>query len=55
MRLTRAGEYAVRYTLYLSKQEQGKVVSRKEIAEAMEMLDSPGRSARSGYILLTSA
>jgi DNA-binding IscR family transcriptional regulator len=55
MRLTRAGEYAVRCTLYLSKQEQGEVVSRKEIAEAMEVPDSPGRSARSHYTLLTSA
>jgi len=32
MRLTRAGEYAVRCVLYLSKQGKGKLVSRKEIA-----------------------
>ena len=32
MRLTRAGEYAVRCVLYLSRQGKGKLVSRKEIA-----------------------
>lgn len=32
MRLTRAGEYAVRCVLYLSRHGKGKLVSRKEIA-----------------------
>ena len=33
MRLTRAGEYAVRCVLYLSKKGKGILVSRKEIAD----------------------
>jgi len=33
VRLTRAGEYAVRCILYLSKKGKGVLVSRKEIAE----------------------
>ena len=33
MRLTRAGEYAVRCILYLSKKGKGVLVSRKEIAQ----------------------
>lgn len=37
MRLTRAGEYAVRCVLYMSIQEKGIVVSRKEIAQAMDI------------------
>lgn len=37
MRLTRAGEYAVRCVLYLSIKEKGIVVSRKEIAQAMDI------------------
>ena len=37
MRLTRAGEYAVRCVFYLSTQEEGIVVSRKEIALAMDI------------------
>ncbi len=37
MRLTRAGEYAVRCVLYLSGQDQGIIVSRREIAQAMEI------------------
>ena len=55
MRLTRAGEYAVRCALYLSSCPAGEVVSRKEIAEAMEI---PGqflgkiaqRLARAGIV-----
>ena len=39
MRLTRAGEYAVRCVLYLASKEQGIVVSRKEVAGAMEIPD----------------
>lgn len=37
MRLTRAGEYAVRCVLYLAKQGKGKLVSRKEIAEQTDV------------------
>jgi hypothetical protein len=37
MRLTRAGEYAVRCVLYLSAREEGTVVPRREVAEAMEI------------------
>jgi len=37
MKLTRAGEYAVRCILYLAVQERTKVVSRREIAEAMDI------------------
>ena len=55
MRLTRAGEYAVRIILYLSKQDAGGVSNRKQIAEHM---DIPGQFlskiaqqlARSGFI-----
>jgi len=55
MRLTRAGEYAVRCVLYLAKQGQGVLVSRKEIAE---QADIPGQFlakiaqqlARQGFI-----
>ncbi len=37
MRLTRAGEYAVRCMIYLSAQPLGRVVSRKEISEKMDV------------------
>ncbi len=37
MRLTRAGEYAIRCVLYLSIQKNGIVVSRKEIAQEMDI------------------
>jgi Rrf2 family transcriptional regulator, iron-sulfur cluster assembly transcription factor len=37
MRLTKAGEYAVRCVLYLSMQPAGAVTSRNEIADAMEI------------------
>ncbi len=37
MRLTRAGEYAIRCVLYLSMQKKGAVASRNEIADAMEI------------------
>ena len=39
MRLTRAGEYAVRCVLFLSAQGQGVVCRRKQIASAMEIPD----------------
>ncbi len=37
VRLTRAGEYAVRCVLYLSSCDPGRVVGRKEIAREMEI------------------
>ena len=37
MRLTRAGEYAVRCILYMSKKGKEKLVSRKEIADACDI------------------
>ena len=37
MRLTKAGEYAIRCVLYLSIQKKGVVASRNEIASAMEI------------------
>ncbi len=39
MRLTRAGEYAIRCLLYLASQEPGKVISRREIITAMQIPD----------------
>ena len=40
MRLTRAGEYAVRCVLYLSRRGRGALVSRKEVAREA---DIPGQ------------
>ena len=37
MRLTRAGEYAVRCVLYITAQEGGEVVRRQEIAQNMDI------------------
>ena len=37
MRLTRAGEYAIRCILYLAKRGKGVVISRKDIAEHAEI------------------
>ncbi|WP_456432568.1 RrF2 family transcriptional regulator [Thermosulfuriphilus sp.] len=39
MKLTRAGEYAIRCVFYLSGQPPERVVSRKEVALAMEIPD----------------
>lgn len=39
MRLTRAGEYAVRCVLYLAKKGKGELVSRKEVAEKTDTPD----------------
>lgn len=55
MRLTRAGEYAVRCILYLSGKEEGSVVSRKEITREMDIPDQflgkiAQQLARSGFI-----
>ena len=37
MRLTRAAEYAIRCVLYMAKQPEGAVVSRREVAAAMDI------------------
>lgn len=37
MKLTRAAEYAIRCVLYLSKLPMGQVVSRREVAQAMDI------------------
>ena len=37
MRLNRAGEYAVRCVMHLAKNGNGGVISRREVAEAMEI------------------
>jgi Rrf2 family iron-sulfur cluster assembly transcriptional regulator len=55
MRLTRAGEYAVRCLLYLARQGQGKVVHRREISQEMDIPDQflgkiAQHLARSGFI-----
>jgi len=39
MRLTKAGDYAIRCMHYLSAQERGRVVPRKEIAREMQIPD----------------
>jgi len=39
MRLTRAAEYAIRCVLFLSDRGEGRLVSKKEIAQAMEIPD----------------
>jgi Rrf2 family protein len=39
MRLTRAGEYAVRCIFYLSSQPEGKIINRKDISREMEIPD----------------
>src|SRR5512136_2524056 len=55
MRLTRAGEYAVRCVLYLSSSPKEEIVSRKAIAEAMDIPDQflgkiAQQLARSGIV-----
>jgi len=39
MRLTRAGEYAIRCVLYLAGRPPGGVISRREVAAAMDIPD----------------
>ncbi len=58
MRLTRAGEYAIRCLLYLSSKGEAAVVSRKEIASAMEIPDPfmgkiAQQLARAGFLQIT--
>ena len=55
MRLTRAGEYAVRCMLYLASQGVGVVCSRKQIAAEMDIPDQflskiAQQLARSGFL-----
>ena len=55
MRLTRAGEYAIRCALYLSFEGTGIVVSKKKIAECMDIPSQflgkiAQQLARSGFI-----
>lgn len=70
MRLTRAGEYAVRCILYLSSRNSSQIISRKEISREMDIpgpfltkiaqqLSKAGileivQGAKGGYRLLTS-
>lgn len=37
MRLTRAGDYAVRCVMHLAEQEKGRVVNRRTVADAMDI------------------
>jgi Rrf2 family transcriptional regulator, iron-sulfur cluster assembly transcription factor len=39
MRITRAGEYAVRCILYMAAREKGLIIGRKEISESMDIPD----------------
>lgn len=39
MRLTKAGEYAIRCILYLSSQKEGSISSRRDIAKQMDIPD----------------
>ena len=55
MRLTRAGEYAVRCVLYLASLEVGQVGNRKEIARIMDIPDQflgkiAQQLARAGFL-----
>ena len=55
MRITRAGEYAVRCVLYMSGKEKNQLISRKEISREMEIPDQflgkiAQQLSRSGFI-----
>jgi Rrf2 family iron-sulfur cluster assembly transcriptional regulator len=55
MRLTRAGEYAVRCVLYMSGREKKEIISRKEISTEMDIPDQflgkiAQQLARSGFL-----
>ena len=39
MRLTKAGEYAIRCILYLSSQKEGSIISRRDISKQMDIPD----------------
>jgi len=55
MRITRAGEYAVRCVLYMAGREKNRVISRKEVSKEMEIPDQflgkiAQQLARSGFL-----
>ena len=55
MRITRAGEYAVRCVLYMSGREKNQIISRKEISKNMDIPDQflgkiAQQLARSGFL-----
>jgi len=55
MRLTRAGEYAVRCILYMSGRQQKQIISRKEISKGMDIPEQflgkiAQQLARSGFL-----
>ena len=55
MRITRAGEYAVRCILYMSGKDYNKIISRKEISKDMEIPDQflgkiAQQLSRSGFL-----
>ena len=55
MRITRAGEYAVRCILYMSGREKNQIIIRKEISTAMDIPDQflgkiAQQLARSGFL-----
>ena len=55
MRITRAGEYAVRCVLYMSDREKNQIISRKEISKDMDIPDQflgkiAQQLSRSGFI-----
>ncbi len=55
MRITRAGEYAVRCVLYMSDREKNLIISRKEISKEMDIPDQflgkiAQQLARAGFI-----
>lgn len=55
MRITRAGEYAVRCILYMSGKEKNQIISRKEISTEMDIPDQflgkiAQQLARSGFL-----
>jgi Rrf2 family transcriptional regulator, iron-sulfur cluster assembly transcription factor len=39
MRITRAGEYAIRCVMYMSRMERNRILSRKEVSEHMDIPD----------------
>lgn len=55
MRITRAGEYAVRCVLYMAGREKNQIISRKEISKDMDIPDQflgkiAQQLARSGFL-----
>ena len=55
MRITRAGEYAVRCVLFMSDREKNEIISRKEISQNMDIPDQflgkiAQQLARAGFL-----